>query len=379
MKYLSSLFVAFYLTSAGAASFCTSYELPNNYLKMKSDVEKSIDAFANNKVIAAQADGILSKLITSKSPFVTGWYAKGNFKGKSEEDVAKSWRQYFARSFLLMKYPQGDTKVDAEIEKLVDNLLQSNFNKSFKDQMNKNFSTTKALAIETINGMNLPQNKVIIAKINSIKLYWPEHLKNARNKAIPLDLIDWGIAYDPLSNEINIGLNSLAYSNDETIMAVFAHEIGHAFDPCRWGAFFEGPWPFEKVGQCLRSSSSVGAKTRDDSKLEAFGKAGKLTPELVAALKANPTCNKLAYPSQGIQADQLPETFADWFSAEVISRVKELDVSRLRLDLCEDKTLVDGSSYPANHVRQESIYYAQPVIKNLLKDKSQIKGNYCSL
>lgn len=377
MKYLSSIFIGFYLTSASAASFCTSYELPNNYLKMKSEVEKSIDAFANNKVIAAQAEGILSKLITAKSPFVTSWYAKGNFKGKSEEDVAKAWRQYFAKSFLLMKYPQGDAKIDLEIENLVDDLLKKNFNKEFKEQMNKNFSATKTLAVETINEMNLPQNKVIIEKINSIKLYWPEHLKTARNNSIPLDLIDWGIAYDPLSNEINIGLNSLSYSNNETIMAVFAHEIGHAFDPCRWGAFFEGPWPFEKVGQCLRSSSSVGAKKRDDSKLEAFGKAGKLTPELVVALKANPTCNKLAYPARGIQADQLPETFADWFSAEVMSHYKELDISKLRLDLCDESALVEGSSYPTNHLRQEKIYYSQPKLKSLLKDSSV--SNYCSL
>lgn len=377
MKYLSSIFIGFYLTTATAASFCTNYELPNNYLKMKSDVEKSINAFADNKVIATQAEGILSKLITAKSPFVTSWYAKGNFKGKSEEAVAQAWRQYFARSFLLMKYPQGDAKIDAEIEKLVDELLKKNFNKDFKEQMNKNFNAAKTLAIETITEMNLPQNKVIIEKIKSIKLYWPEHLKNARNNSIPLDLIDWGIAYDPLSNEINIGLNSLSYSNNETIMAVFAHEIGHAFDPCRWGAFFEGPWPFEKVGQCLRSDSSVGAKKRDDSKLEAFGKAGKLTPELVAALKANPTCNKLAYPSQGIQADQLPETFADWFSAEVISHYKDLDISKLRLDLCDESSLVAGSSYPTNRLRQEKIYYSQPKLKNLLKDSSE--SNYCAL
>jgi len=227
--------------------------------------------------------------------------------------------------------------------------------------------------------MNLPQDKVIIEKINSIKLYWPDHLKTARNNSIPLDLIDWGIAYDPLSNEINIGLNSLSYTNDETRIAVFAHEIGHSFDPCRWSAFYEGEWPFKKIGECLRSDKSADAKVRDDSKLEAFQKSGKISSELVKALKANPTCNKLAYPAQGIQADQLPETFADWFSAEVISRLKNLDVSHLRLDLCEEKTLVNGSSYPANHVRQENIYYAHPVIKNLLKDKSKSKGRYCSM
>jgi len=161
-------------------------------------------------------------------------------------------------------------------------------------------------------------------------------------------------------------------------MAVFAHEVGHSFDPCRWSAFYEGVWPFEKVGQCLRSDKSVGAKARDDSKLEAFQKAGRISSELGAALKANPTCNKLVYPPAGIQADQLPETFADWFSAEVISRYKNLDVSKLRLDLCEGKNLVEGSSYPANGLRQGKIYYAHPVIRKLLKSNEE-NDHYCSM
>lgn len=377
MKYLSSFLIGFYLTTASGNSICTNYELPNDYFKMKSDVEKNIDNFADNKAIAHQADEVLSKLIKTKGQFITNWYANGKFKGKSEEEVIKVWRRYFARTFLLMKYPQGDVKVDYEIEKLVDHLLEKNFNKDFKKTLEKNFAVSKSLAIETVTSMNLPQNKVIIEKIKSINLYWPNQLKTARNNSIPLDLIDWGIAYDPLSNEINIGLNSLSYSNDETLIAVFAHEIGHSFDSCRWGAFYEGEWPFQKVGQCLRSGKSANAKKRDDSKLESFQKKGKVSLELVEALKANPTCNKLAYPSQGVQADQLPETFADWFSAEVVSRLKDLDVRKLRLDLCEDQALVNGSSYPANHVRQENIYYSHPEIKKLLADKSLSKGVYC--
>lgn len=71
-----------------------------------------------------------------------------------------------------MKYPQGDALIDAEIEKLVDGMLANSFDKKFKEQLEKDFATTKTLAIETITEMNLAQNKAVIEKINSIKLYW---------------------------------------------------------------------------------------------------------------------------------------------------------------------------------------------------------------
>lgn len=378
MKKLVIFIFFFILSHSLAFPFCQGYSAPEKYLIMKKDIDEKIDIFANSKTIATHADRMILKLIDAKSPFIDSWYKKGNFKGKNEEEIARSWRQYFTRSFLLMKYPQGDAKIDAEIEKIVDGLLVKNFDHKFKQHLEKIFLKTKGLAVETISQMKLSQNKAIIEKIKSIKLYWPSQLSTARNNSIPLDLIDWGIAYDPLSNEINIGLNSYSYDNEESLIAVFAHEIGHSFDSCRWGAFYEGSWPFEKVGQCLRSNKSVGAKKRDDTKLEDFNKSGKLSSELVTALKANPTCNKLVYPTGGIQADQLPETFADWFSAEVISGYQGLDVSKLRLDLCEDKNLVEGSSYPTNYLRQTKIYYAHPVIFKLIKP---IKDNnsYCSL
>ena len=378
MKFVIILLTIFTFTHAYAAKFCDEFALPDNYLQMKYDIDNKIDAFANSKLIATKADHMILKLIEGKSPFIDSWYKKRNFKGKNEKEVTKTWRQYYARSFILTKYPHLDSQIDAAIEKLVDDILLKNFNTNFKKKLEKDFEKTKALALETIKKMDLPQGKAIIKKIKLIKLYWPAHLKTARNNSIPLDLIDWGIAYDPVSNEINIGLNSYSYDNDDTLIAVFAHEIGHSFDPCRWSAFYDGPWPFEKVGQCLRSDKSVGAKTRDDGQMEAFKNNGKITLELMNALKANPTCNKLVYPVAGIQADQLSETFADWFSAEVISSYKNLNVIKLRIDLCDDKDLVEGSSYPANHLRQQKIYHAHPVIRKLLKLNEE-NDDYCPL
>ena len=378
MKVLIIIFLLFSLTVVSANDFCQDHVYPDRYLKMKSDIDKKLDAFANSKVIAKHADSVILKLIEGKSPFIDSWYKKGNFKGKTEDQVAKSWRQYYTRNFILMKYPHGNSEIDVAVEKFIDAILLQSFNKNFKNQLEKDFSKTKKLALETITKMNLPQSKGIIKKIKDIKLFWPTHLKIASNNSIPLDLIEWGIAYDPISNKINIGLNSYSYGNEETLIAVFAHEIGHSFDSCRWNAFFDGQWPFEKVGQCLRSEKSIGAKLRDDSQLEALKNSQKITAELMLALKANPTCNKRIYPTGGIQADQLSETFADWFSAEVISSYKNLNVSKLRLDLCEDSKLVEGSSYPANQLRLSKIYYAHPVIKKLIKTTGD-NNNYCSL
>ncbi len=378
MKILISLLLLCSFFQLSANDICQDHVYPDHYLKMKSDIDKKLENFSNSRVIAKHADRMILKLIESKSPFIDSWYKKRNFKGKNEEQVTKSWRQYYTRSFILMKYPQGDKELDSAVEKLVDNMLKNNFNEIFKRKLQKDFIRTQSLAIETIKKMNLPQSKAILEKIKLIKLYWPSQLKSARNNSIPLDLIDWGIAYDPISNQINIGLNSFSYGNDETLIAVFAHEIGHSFDSCRWKAFFEGPWPFEKVGQCLRSEKSVGAKLRDDGQLEAFKNSKKITAELMLGLKENPTCNKLAYPTDGIQADQLSETFADWFSAEVISSFKNLDVKKLRLDLCEDQSLVEGSSYPANQLRLSKIYYAHPVINKLL-NIIEDNTSYCSM
>lgn len=346
---------------------------------MKTDIDKKIEFFANQKNIAVKADNLLSKLISAKSPVIIDWLQKRDLLSQSEEQIAKAWRLYYAQNFILGKYPQEDSQINSEVEALVDGLLLEYFTEKFKAHLEKIFGEAKNIAIETLKSFNLPEGTEIIKRVSSIVLYWPKSLKSARNNSIPLDLVSWGIAYDPIPNEINIGLEALAYPDDKTYLAVFAHEIGHSFDSCRWGAFFTGTWPFEKVGQCLRSEQSVGALKRDDSQLETLFKSGKLKSDLIAALKANPTCNKLVYPPIGVQADQLPESFADWFSAEVLSRLPKLGEASIRLDLCEEKELVKGSSYPSHQKRRERIYLVQPAIKAAFKDSASMGGKYCSL
>lgn len=347
----------------------------------KNEAESKITAFASKKVIAEKADALLSKLITAKSPVLMSWIKNRDLGEKSETEIALEWRQYFARNFILSKYPHGDAAVDKEIETLGNSILALYKTKAFVEKMERLFARSKATALDTIQKFALSdaQKKSINSRITPIELYWPKDFKSARNNSIPLDIIDWGIAYDPMPNQINIGLNATTYPNDETVLAVFAHEIGHAIDSCRWGAFLTGPWPFEAVGNCLRGEKSAGAKKRDDTLLEKLVKEGAIKADLAESLRQNPTCNKLIYPPPTVQADQLPESFADWFSAEVISNMNLDSLTNLRSDLCSEGTLNPGTSYPENSTRLIRIYFSHPKLREKQKLPASSDFVYCQL
>lgn len=352
---------------------CDNYQTPKIYVVTKSKVDEKIKEFSNKKIIAQRADEMLSKLITAKSPVISSWMNKRNLNSKSEDEIVLEWRSYFARNFILTKYPHGDSSVDKAIESLVEEINKFFSNKDFKNKLESFFEKAKKQSLITIKSFPIgeEQKKKISQRVDAIRLYWMQDFKSSKFSNLPMDYIDWGIAYDPVANEINIGINSLAYPNDETYLAVFSHEIGHSFDSCRWGAYFEGNWPFETIGECLRGTESVGAKRRDDSKMDLLVKANK---ELALSLKTNLTCNKLGYPPSGLQADQLPESFADWFSAETMSTIDGLKSSQLRTDLCDSKELSQGSSYPSNHLRLNAIYFAHPKLKNTSKKSAYL---YC--
>ena len=80
-----------------------------------------------------------------------------------------------------------------------------------------------------------------------------------------------------------------------------------------------------------------------------------------------------------IRRNQLPESFADWFSAEVMSTMKDIDPLAMRTDLCEKKELNLGSSYPSNELRINAIYFAHPQFKKVRKDLKSKAYRYCSL
>jgi hypothetical protein len=376
--FLFILLVQILSFNASAVEICqTQYTLPTDYLKVQAAIDQKIGEFSNLPAFAKKADALLSKLITAKSPVIITWINKRNLQTKSEEEVIREWRKYFALNFIIAKYPYKETELDLPIEFLFGTINKLFLQDGLQQKMESLFKKTQTNAMELIKAYKFEKTleSQINTRIQNIKIYWAGALKDSKFKNQPLEFLDWGIAYDPVNNEINMGVHALAYPNEETFLAVFSHEIAHSFDSCRWGAYFVGNWPFEKIAKCLRSSDSAGAKPRDDTKLPALITEGKITNELAEALKLNPTCNKREYPPLGTQADQLPETFADWYSAEAMAQMHLPVTANIRTDLCADKTLNDGSSYLGNRDRLEKIYFANPKLNPYLNLNSSVKND----
>lgn len=336
--------------------------------------------------MAKDADATLSKLITAKSPAVIDWMRNRDLDHKTEDQVVREWRVYYTRLFVLNKYPLKNKALNTPIEAFMNSVYKKSFPEGEKKKFEKLFAQSKNAALDTIRSFHFskPIETAIVNRVSAIRLYWMGNYANSRFAQKPLEAVSWGVAYDPVVNQINMGIEALSYLNENdpsesTLLFVFAHEIGHAFDPCRWGAFFEGVAnPFEPVIQCLRDPKSAGVRARDDSKMEEFLNSKKLSQEIFFGLKANPSCNKAEYPPVGIQADQAPEAFADWFSAEAIGGSK-LTIQSARQDLCESRDLNLGSSYPSNFTRLDAIYLVQPDVLKKLKMAPTGKYKYCKV
>ncbi|RYZ64194.1 MAG: hypothetical protein EOP09_16325, partial [Proteobacteria bacterium] len=272
---------------------CPVAPLPPAYVKLKKKVDADIALYSNKKIYAEQADLTLSKLIEAKSPLIKIWIEKRNLDKKSEDQIAHDWRDYFTRNFILTKYPYGEPAVDAVTPSLMDSINRKFKTKSTQSLMQGRFQKSQDAAVRYIKTLKISEQarQEMLARVTSVRLYWMDDFKDSKFKSLPLDFLDWGIAYDPQRNEINLGIRSLRYPNEETYLAVFLHELGHAVDSCRFSTFFKTPWPFSEVGECLRSQNGVGAKRRDDSELDSLLRNKKLSTELAAELKTRPTCN----------------------------------------------------------------------------------------
>lgn len=328
--------------------------------------EALINEFSKLQNVSAISFRTLSDLIKIKSPMIINWYKnRGIDPEKEPEKLALEWTKYFSKNFIIAVYPHNEGSINLEIEKLFQKLLDYNFPKKRQLQINEIFNAQKNNAIQFISGLNINESEKIkiIEKVNAIKLYWPNGLADSKFKTTPLEFIDWSLAYDPKTNEINIGINS-PYYDTVNLKSALLHEIAHSFDSCRWSQSEKSNWPFENVGTCLRNY----AQKRDDSQLDLLLKASRITNDEYNFFKNNPTCNNTKYPPFGVQADQLPEAFADWFSSEAM---KESDVkSNLRSELCKDNNLNPGSSYLKNTDRVFKIYYANKNISKVLKHSS---------
>lgn len=353
---------------------------PPAYIEAQNYLEKKVRAFANSKDVAPLADGMLSQLLLAKSPVILSWMKSRGLGTKSEDEIAREWREYFARNFILVSSAHKDQKLNQAIAALMEDINAHVFSENFKTKLLGAFKEAKSLSLKAVKKFHLPEKsqQEILMRIQSIELHWMGKFLESHFASAPLEFLSWGVAYDPRHKSINIGVNVLSYGDDETLLAVLLHEIGHALDSCRWTSEVDSRWPFEKVGQCLRSSQSIGAKKRDDSQLASEIKKGNITQEMAAFLKKNPTCNKSTYPPIGVQADQLPESFADWFSAEALSQKENLR-AHLRSDLCQETKLNQGSSYVSNADRLNGIYLVHPKLRQILGVSGRPARDYCSL
>jgi hypothetical protein len=360
------------ISNYSSAEVCKVNQLNlKNSDELNQKINSSLTNFAIKPFIRTESEKMLSLLIRAKSPMITDWVKKRKLDPlKEPEKIALEWDKYYAKSFIINRYPTKNPNIDLEIEKTFDQLISENFTYKLIKKVESIFIKEKENSIKVINKYPFDDKdkKLIQEKIEKIKIYWPKKFAESKYNKTPLELFDWALAYDPHQNEINFGFHALMYS-EQSLKAALSHEIAHAFDSCRWSSSFKQAWPFQKIGECLRSIAAI----RDDSKIEVLLKNNKISPEQFQFMKANPTCNNSLYPPIGIQSDQLPETFADWFSAE--ATIPNDINSEFRSEFCIESTLNPGSSYLSNHDRFFKIYLSHPEIAKKLNEKSL--SNYC--
>lgn len=360
-----------------AQTFCSTPSTHPEFSQFEQKIESKIAQSANLVSIAKEADQVLSKLLKAKSPVLISWLQKRQLMTAKDVEIAQQWRKYYLENFVLSQFPTKNKSVNKSVEALFSNINEMAFDKSYVKQTESIFSEAKQSALSTLNSWNLPEkiNAEVRQRVQAIKLYWFKRLQGTRYNSKPLEFLKWGVAYDPTHNEINIGIHIKKYPTKENLFAVFSHEIGHAIDPCRWGAFLTSINPFDKVLSCLRTPKSANALPRDDSQMQSVLDKKLITPEIAESLKRNPTCNRTFYPPLGTQKDQILESFADWFSAEVLAHNKKYITQSFRADLCSEQRLKPGSSYLKNKDRLNKIYLAHPAIQNKLQVTSS--STYC--
>lgn len=181
LKIIIILFFTFYLPwkTSASLSICDNYQTPKDYTELKIKIDENIRTFSNKKSIAQRADDTLSKLLSAKSPALIAWMNKRDLKSKSEEEIAREWRNYFARNFILTKYPYGDLSIDKEIETLIDSINKVFSDKKFQEKLENLFKKSKEASLLAIKSMpiNEEQMKSIIKRIETIQLYWMKDLK----------------------------------------------------------------------------------------------------------------------------------------------------------------------------------------------------------
>ena len=110
-KILIVFSLVFSNTSAFATEICEQYKIPDVFKSEQKIINKKIFEFSQKKEIAQKSDEILMKLVKMKSQILKDWMDKREFKNGEEDQIAREWRLYYAKNFILSKYPSGDVGV----------------------------------------------------------------------------------------------------------------------------------------------------------------------------------------------------------------------------------------------------------------------------
>ncbi|MCC6137947.1 MAG: hypothetical protein IT287_04900 [Bdellovibrionaceae bacterium] len=166
-------------------------------------------------------------------------------------------------------------------------------------------------------------------------------------------------------------------------IAVLAHELGHSMEPCLSDL---SNYFYKNVEQCLRDSHSVNASVFGFASKKAFlQQCSQLLKacengmsfacanrERLGCLSGEARCSK----------DQINESFADWWSAEVLVQMVQKDPRFLKLSLAQkqngfknivadscDSRYPFDSTYPQPQTRYNQILLAHPSVRKLMNCK----------
>ncbi len=358
-------------------------DLPDaQYLELSKFKDKKIRELANMRTFSKVADKILNQLSEKPgNPDLMKWADQSSTALTDKAKVVSLWREHFFISIMT-----GSFKNLKKFEKAV---LTKNFqeiNKKalpYKKKMDLTlrFIEAKTLSLKFIDSTNFDKKTKTYLKdrIASIRMEWFTQIEGTRYEKSPIEYIKRDINYDPLTHSMILGFQVTRFKDPDTVTSVFAEQIAHAFDPCRWNSFQRNKkFPFQKITQCLRTKNSITAKKRGDEKLST--KKGKkiLNVNQVKILKENPLCNTPFFPLEYDQREQINTAFADWFSAEVMSQKEKLS-DHMREDLCGVTAAAPFLAHPSGTDRLIRIYMANPKIRKKMGIEIDKKIKYCSL
>lgn len=316
--------------------------------------------------------------IISQSPSET-WAERKDIDPTNKKEVFQKWRKEFFGGIILPSF--------SKLKKYEKILIEDKFNqlnlKYFPDERKKYYQdvfdrSKKLIKVVLQKGpIDKTTKATLIKLITESKINWFNKIEGSQYELSPSRFLDGLISYNVSDNSISIGVRAATIELEDSLISIFAQELAHAFDPCRWSVQYpKKKFPFESVVQCLRSKESIAARARESKKLDTDWVNGKFLPEQVKVLKSYPSCNTAIFPLGEDQREQINLAFADWFSAEVLSSMKKVS-PQFRKNLCSETLNIPFLARASGTTRMIRIYLANPILRKKTGYTVSGKINYC--